>query len=130
MNDITKIILSGALGIIVGAGGALALSDEPKVQVADMGHQMPDGSMMHGAMGMESEMDGMMQSLDGKTGDGFDQAFLKEMIVHHEGAVAMAEAALKNAKHQEIKDLAHAIIAAQDTEIQRMREWSKEWYGN
>jgi len=51
------------------------------------------------------------------------------MILHHQGAVAMAEAALKNAKHQEIKDLAKAIITAQNAEIQRMQEWQASWYG-
>lgn len=130
MNDIIKMILAAVLGIIVGAGGVMAFSDESKMRMVGTEHQMPDGVMMHGSMGMEDEMNGMMQSLDGKTGDSFDQAFLKEMVVHHEGAVAMAEAALKNAKHQEIKDLAQAIIAAQKYEIQQMQDWNKEWYGN
>lgn len=51
------------------------------------------------------------------------------MITHHEGAVEMAEAALKNAKHQEIKTMSHAIISAQTTEINQMRDWQKAWYG-
>lgn len=88
-----------------------------------------DNAMNHGPSGMQAEMDGMMQALDGKTADAFDQAFLDEMIVHHKGAVAMAEAALKNAKHQEIKDLAQAIISAQNSEIQKMQDWRKTWYG-
>lgn len=85
--------------------------------------------MAHGSMGMQVEMDGMMQALDGKTGDAFDEAFLKEMVVHHQGAVAMAEAALKSAKHQEIKDLAQAIISAQNSEIREMQNWQASWYG-
>ena len=51
------------------------------------------------------------------------------MIVHHEGAVAMAEAALKNAEHQEIKTMATAIISAQTAEIAQMHAWLAEWYG-
>lgn len=77
---------------------------------------------------MEMSMEGMMEGLAGKTGDEFDQAFLSEMIVHHEGAVAMAEAALVDAKHQEVKDMAKAIIAAQTTEISQMKAWLKAWY--
>lgn len=81
-----------------------------------------DDSDMHGAMG------GMMSGLLGKTGDDFDKAFLSEMIVHHEGAVNMATAALSNAKHQELKDLARAIIEAQTKEMGQMRSWQEAWY--
>ncbi len=77
---------------------------------------------------MTSAMHGMTSSLEGKTGDSFDKAFIDEMIVHHEGAVAMAESALTNAKHQEIKDMARAIISAQTSEISQMREWKENWY--
>ncbi len=80
-------------------------------------------------MSMQHTMDSMNMSLQGKTGDDFDRAFLSEMIVHHEGAVDMAEAAKANAKHQEIKDLADAIIQAQTTEIAQMHQWMSAWYG-
>jgi uncharacterized protein (DUF305 family) len=78
--------------------------------------------------GMDGMMKGMMMGLEGKTGDEFDQAFLSEMITHHEGAVVMAEAALVNAQHQEIKDLSKAIIEAQNKEIADMKAWNKAWY--
>ena len=48
---------------------------------------------------MHHTMTGMVSGLSGKTGDVFDKTFIDEMITHHEGAVVMAEAALKNAKH-------------------------------
>ncbi len=98
------------IGIVLGAGGMYAYTAEP--QSADMHHAM----------------NSMTSGLEGKTGDAFDQAFLSEMIVHHEGAVVMAEAALKRAAHQEIKDLAEAIIAAQTREIEQMRQWQAQWY--
>ena len=92
---------------------------------------MLGGSTMHGMNhgGMEGEMDAMMAALEGKTGDEFDKAFLAEMIMHHEGAVDMAEAALQNAKHEEIKAMANAIISAQTSEIKQMQDWQKSWYG-
>ena len=96
-------------------------------------HQMPDGSMMGNSsvkMSMGEMMASMNAELEGKSGDEFDKAFLSEMIMHHEGAVEMAEAALTNAKHQEIKDLAKAIISAQNQEISQMKGWQKSWYGN
>ena len=94
-------------------------------------HMMGDGQMMSNGsmMGMDGAMCGMMAGLAGKTGDAFDEAFSKEMIMHHQGAVAMAEAALKNAKHSEIKTMANAIISAQTGEINQMKAWLKEWYG-
>jgi uncharacterized protein (DUF305 family) len=79
-------------------------------------------------MSMSDMMTSMNAALQGKTGDAFDKEFLSEMIVHHEGAVAMAELALKNAKHQEIKDLSSGIIAAQNKEIGEMKAWGKSWY--
>jgi uncharacterized protein (DUF305 family) len=73
-------------------------------------------------------MASMNAGLQGKTGDAFDQEFLAEMIVHHQGAIDMAKLALSNAKHQEIKDLAQAIISAQTKEIGEMKQWQKSWY--
>ena len=94
-------------------------------------HMMPNGEMMSNgteSMSMTDMMQSMNAELQGKTGDAFDQAFLSEMIIHHEGAVEMAQLALTNAKHQEIKDLAKAIIAAQNKEIADMKGWAKAWY--
>jgi uncharacterized protein (DUF305 family) len=51
-----------------------------------------------------------------------DAKFAEMMIPHHEGAIAMAEATKERAQHQEVKDLAEAIIAAQEREIGIMEE--------
>lgn len=121
----TQTIIIAIVALIVGVGGGYALNSNPTPS-----HTMPDGSSMDGMNhSMQSEMDGMMAALDGKTGDEFDKAFLSEMIMHHEGAVDMAEAALENAKHDEIKTMANAIISAQTTEIKQMQDWQNTWYG-
>jgi uncharacterized protein (DUF305 family) len=80
-------------------------------------------------MDMSHTMSGMMLGLQGKTGDAFDKEFITEMVVHHQGAVDMAQAALTNGQHQEIKTLANAIITAQNKEIAEMKAWYKAWYG-
>jgi uncharacterized protein (DUF305 family) len=49
-----------------------------------------------------------------------DGAFITEMIPHHESAIEMAEVAQEQADHPEIKQMADAIIAAQDSEIEAM----------
>jgi uncharacterized protein (DUF305 family) len=46
-----------------------------------------------------------------------DAMFYEMMIPHHEGAIAMSEIALKNAKRAEVKELAQKIIVAQKGEI-------------
>ena len=105
-------------------------NDQSKMMWKNQGvHMMPDGSMMgNNNMDMQAMMDQMNAGLQGKTGDTFDQEFLFEMIVHHQGAIDMARLALTNAKHQEIKDLAADIITAQTKEIEEMKQWQKTWY--
>lgn len=93
-------------------------------------HMMPNGHMMGngGSMSMMDMMTSVNAELRGKSGDAFDQSFLTQMIVHHQGAVEMAELALIHGKHQEIKSLARAIISAQNKEIVEMKAWQKNWY--
>lgn len=57
-----------------------------------------------------------------------DLHFIDAMIVHHQSAVAMAEAVKDTAEHQEIRDVAAEIIAAQEREIEQMRAWRDEWF--
>jgi uncharacterized protein (DUF305 family) len=51
-----------------------------------------------------------------------DARFAGMMIPHHEGAIAMAEAAKERGQHEEVKELATAIIEAQEREIGIMEE--------
>lgn len=78
-------------------------------------------------MGMGSSMEEMMGSLEGKSGDEFDKAFIYAMTLHHKGAIDMAELARQNAMHDEIKQMAEEIISAQTEEIEMMQDWQKQW---
>ena len=122
----TKIILIILVALGIGLGGGYALGAGKSAPIQE-GHTMSDGSIING---MQGSMDNMMAGLEGKTGDEFDKAFLSEMIMHHEGAVQMAEAALQYAKHEEIKTMANVIISAQTTEIRQMQDWQVSWYGS
>ena len=115
----TKVLVAAPIGLIVGAGGMALIGERSDRIVAD-----DSMGSMHGTMG------NMMSGLEGRTGDALDKAFLSEMIVHHEGAVEMAQAILANGKHAELKTMAEAIVSAQTGEIKQMKTWQKEWYGN
>jgi uncharacterized protein (DUF305 family) len=87
---------------------------------------MSDTAMNHGSM--ESTMNDMSASLRGKSGDDFDRTFIDEMIVHHQGAIAMAKLVQTTSKRPELLQLANDIITAQTHEIEMMNNWRNEWF--
>ena len=56
-----------------------------------------------------------------------DVTFAQGMIVHHEGALEMAQMADGRAQDPRVLDLADRIEAAQDPEIQTMSGWLEDW---
>ncbi|CAK6687470.1 hypothetical protein BBFGKLBO_00220 [Synechococcus sp. CBW1107] len=66
----------------------------------------------------------------GRMGMGYsDQHFIVRMIPHHDGAIAMADLALTQARRPEIKALARSIKDSQTQENAQMRAWYRKWYG-
>jgi uncharacterized protein (DUF305 family) len=106
---ISTLVLGLIIGYFVGAGRTT------------MPMQL-NSSDIHGAM------DSMTSGLTGKTGDALDKAFLDDMIVHHEGAVQMAQTLLSGTKRPELLNLSKNIITAQTQEIQMMKDWRKKWF--
>lgn len=91
------------------------------------GYQKTSGHMMTGGdMEMMEGMSMMGDELKNLTGEAFDKKFLSLMIEHHQQAIDMARPAVTNAEHQEVKDIASAIITAQTKEIEDMKTWQKQ----
>lgn len=109
----TKSLLIGIISFI--AGGLL-------VSTAAVTFDKPEPAKTD-----SKSMASMAESLEGKTGDSFDRAFIAEMIEHHEGAVEMARLSNAQAKHEEIKRLSETIITTQEQEISEMRKWQTMW---
>jgi uncharacterized protein (DUF305 family) len=74
-------------------------------------HARPDGTMP--GMATPAQLD----ELEALTGVEAERLFLTLMIAHHEGGVAMADAAIADARTTEVRTLASAISSAQTSEI-------------
>jgi len=85
---------------------------------------MSSGMMTMGMMGDSTDIERL------KTAENFDKAFIEEMIPHHQMAVMMAQMLQSSTSRPEMKQLAKDIIEAQTKEINSMREWYRQWYGN
>lgn len=87
----------------------------------DWGLDMTDdmGGMDHGD-GMMSGSD--MSELDAANGDDASRLFLEQMIVHHEGAIEMAETEIDEGQNADAVALAQKIIDAQAAEITIMQD--------
>lgn len=108
------------IGIIVGLVIGISIPRPVRVVEIEKPVEVP--------MSMNNTMHSMNASLSGKTGNAFDQAFLEEMIVHHEGALAMAQQVQVSSARPDLQAFAKQIITAQEGEIAQMKAWLKEWF--
>jgi uncharacterized protein (DUF305 family) len=83
----------------------------------DAGHGGHGGA---DAGGMMSEED--LAALEQAEGVEASRLFLEQMIVHHEGAVTMADEQLASGENPDALEMAQEIVDAQRAEIEAMRE--------
>lgn len=69
----------------------------------------------------EAQMHEKMAAASGQT---VDQAYVAKMIAHHEGAVAMAQVALRDSRDPEIRRMAQSVVDTQTREIAEMKAWA------
>ncbi len=105
----------GDMGDMGGMGGMEDMEDM---------ESMNNGEMGSGQMAEESRQMVM------PNGEYSDRAFIDAMVPHHEGAVDMAQVALKRAEHPEISNLAEEIISAQRAEVELFGKIREREYGS
>lgn len=89
--------------------------------------KLPQG---HGSMMSEDQMVAMHdETQELGSADDFDKAFIVAMVPHHEGAVTMARRLQVGGKNEELREMSRAIVVAQQAEIESMRAWYEDWYG-
>ncbi len=117
------LLLSAAL-VLAGCGAAQpAAGPSPTAGAAPA--EAPATTAVPTATGEMPEMDhGSMAN----NAAPYDAQFIDSMIIHHQGAIDMANQALREAEKLEIKTLAEAIIKAQEAEITQLKAWRQAWY--
>lgn len=143
MKHYTKIGLAGLLAAVAltvaSCGGASGGSDGGMDEMnkdkmkKDSGSNEKMSGMDRGSgemKGMKEGSGGMASEMVMKDGKYSDERFIDAMIPHHEGAVEMAEVGLKNAEHEEIKQLSEEIISAQQAEIEELKSIKQEEFGS
>jgi uncharacterized protein (DUF305 family) len=102
------------------AWGAPESGGMPGMGAGGMDHDATGQPGQQGMGGMMSEQ--QMQQLGQSDDAAFDGMFLRMMIQHHEGAIAMARTELTNGSNPDAKALAQRIIDAQQAEIAEMKQ--------
>ncbi|MFF9565652.1 DUF305 domain-containing protein [Leifsonia sp. NPDC014704] len=104
MKIATRLALAG---VVIAAGGLLAgCTSSGMGDMSGMSHSSSTAAASHNTQ---------------------DVTFAQMMIVHHEGAIQMADLAPTRATSTQVKDLAAKIKAAQQPEIDLMKSWLKSW---
>jgi uncharacterized protein (DUF305 family) len=79
-------------------------------------HTAADGSMLGTATPAQ------ITELGAATGVEAERIFLRLLIAHHTGGIAMAQAAVAEARTPEVKTLAGAIVSSQTSEVQLLEQ--------
>jgi len=105
-----------------GAGGMGGMENMEDGRMRKEGGSAKESNMVHGSGGSTPEM--LIEN-----GEYSDEQFIDAMVPHHEGAVEMAEVALRNAEHDEVRRLAEDAVSTQQAEIERLKAIKQQEFG-
>ena len=116
---IRTFLAAAAVAALLAGGAAAQSTHDGHAPAATAGEAASTTALKAANAAMHRDMD------IAYTGDA-DVDFARGMIPHHEGAVAMARAELAHGKDPALRELAEAIIAAQEKEIAFLKAWLAE----
>jgi uncharacterized protein (DUF305 family) len=137
MKHHTRLALAGLLSAVAltaaacgGAGGGAGNMDRGGMG-KDGGGEGGKNTVMEGTehSKMEGGSGGMASGMLMEDGRYSDERFIDAMVPHHRGAVEMAEVALENAEHEEIRRLSEDIVSTQEAEIEELKGIKQEEFG-
>jgi uncharacterized protein (DUF305 family) len=134
------VILLGLMGMSFGSIAACSPNASTPSNMMNNSSSSPAPGMINnnpsninsspGMTGTSGMMDHSMAMDLGPADANYDLRFIDGMILHHQGAVVMAEEALEKSARPELKKLSTEIITAQKQEIAQMKSWRTSWYAN
>lgn len=121
MNNKRNLIVGLIVIVALGAGVLTLTKDKPQnnQSTAAVNSSQPATP--------EAEKSDTQKFLEQYTGEEFDRIYLSNMVAHHSGAIKMANMAVQNAKHEELKTMGREIVSAQTKEIDQMKSWQQAW---
>ena len=135
LNEVRPLALLLAVAFVLTACGGVdggrqgGGSGDDGVQSTGEKAEKDRDRMDHGSMGSGGMAGQMARRMVMGNGEYSDERFIDAMVPHHQGAVDMAEVALDNAEHEEIRELSRNIVSTQQSEIEELRSIKKDEFG-
>jgi uncharacterized protein (DUF305 family) len=122
-------LLAAIALLVASCGGAGSMGNMDEGQMEKQNQPAKEGIKGKDHSKMDEGSSGRASKMVMKDGEYSDERFIDAMVPHHEGAVDMAEVALKNAEHEVVRQLAEDIVSAQEAEIRELKSIKQEEFG-
>lgn len=96
----------------------------------EMAEHMYEDDIINGDGELQHMMDEMLLIGRGKTGEAYEEAFLRGMVTQHFGAIAISKNLLKQTERPELVEFANDVIENQTAEVETMKGWLEVWFDN